>query len=871
MSHWFGKVFLVVFLTALEKSESVADDNVDGLQSIEGSAGWDLTECEQLQDRLETLELAVRSIVSAMASQKNEIFAPITAILEQNAALRVILSSPPVFQGVPENSTIHPDFSYNTTTNTKSETDQAEKLIAVNQLKGAVKCSLAQLLDIKVSEKEPNPSGNINASLNRNKSIEIEWTPLSPECIAYNSGVWIRVFESETPSSGETYLSIPRKCLAEKYNSTFSFAIHSPTKSDDPSNKKSDCHFELTNVLIECRSYKIELIPNYESLKGRSLTTEIVTPSTNGNSIDMKSLLRVATSSSSLTLDWKDNSGCAPQLTSFYLKTIPDGVVNATDETHGSLKIPRTCLDQKRDEKNLFSLTLSADHACPVKWTSLDACRKYAFEMKSEYSKTWSSAPHLWETFTFQQGSSPRDSIYGFSNCPNSGTFYCARPDYDYYQRSYGRYYQSSCQDINEICNGKKDCDSGLDEKNCDKNCITGFKCGRQCISKEKVCDGSYDCVDGSDEHYDCEYAKSCSELINTSGIFSSSTIHSDNVFKNAVQKTIVAISAQSNQIIWLSFSKFNTKENHLVKVYDGPYSTSPLLLSKSGSTKPSSVRSSSNNLYVEFPSYYDKSYGVSVSYTSMENMEKPFVPGCGGYVYGDGSVSSPNYLSNNNNDLDECFWFVEARQSDGVIFVKRNIPQTGGCYISTLRSTLHLSEFPIMTVYDGWNSSGQVLYDELDSPKAAQAKSVVYSVSQKMMIRFTRPKVSCSSMNWSVTTIPKISTTTNLVGMIGTIKSPNYPAAYPNSSDFRWKIVTEPGTSIRLLFALFETQEKFDYIFVFDGPTINSPLLLEKSGLSSTPFAVNSSSNEMLIRFTSDENITLPGFLALYSTVQIL
>jgi hypothetical protein len=33
----------------------------------------------------------------------------------------------------------------------KGETDQADKLIAVNQLKGAVKCSLAQLLDIKVS------------------------------------------------------------------------------------------------------------------------------------------------------------------------------------------------------------------------------------------------------------------------------------------------------------------------------------------------------------------------------------------------------------------------------------------------------------------------------------------------------------------------------------------------------------------------------------------------------------------------------------------------------------------------------------------------------------------------------------------------
>ncbi|EFX82886.1 hypothetical protein DAPPUDRAFT_240713 [Daphnia pulex] len=323
-----------VVLTVLGKSESVADDNVEGFQTVEGSAEWDSTEFQQLQDRLETLESAVRSIVSAMASQKNEIFAPITAILEQNAALRVILSSPPVSQGVPENSTIHPHFSYNTTTNTNSETDQGEKLIAVNQLKGAVKCSLAQLLDIKMSEKEPNPSGNINASLNENKSIEIEWTPLSPECIAYNSGVWIRVFESDTPSSGATYLSIPRKCLTEKNNSTFSFVIHSPTKSDDPS-KEIDCHFELTNVLIECRSYKVELIPNYESLKGRPLTAKIVTPSTvkyksikkaikNGNSIDTKSLLSVETRSGSLTFNWEDNSGCAPQLTSFNLKTIPD-------------------------------------------------------------------------------------------------------------------------------------------------------------------------------------------------------------------------------------------------------------------------------------------------------------------------------------------------------------------------------------------------------------------------------------------------------------------------------------------------------------------------------------------------------------------
>ncbi len=53
------------------------------------------------------------------------------------------------------------------------------------------------------------------------------------------------------------------------------------------------------------------------------------------------------------------------------------------------------------------------------------------------------------------------------------------------------------------------------------------------------------------------------------------------------------------------------------------------------------------------------------------------------------------------------------------------------------------------------------------------------------------------------------------IVESSGTIESPNYPAAYPNSYDYRWNIVTSPGTKIRLLFAFFKTQEKFDFVTV--------------------------------------------------------
>ena len=55
------------------------------------------------------------------------------------------------------------------------------------------------------------------------------------------------------------------------------------------------------------------------------------------------------------------------------------------------------------------------------------------------------------------------------------------------------------------------------------------------------------------------------------------------------------------------------------MKVYDGPYSTSKLLLSHSGPNQIlTSVRSSQNELYIEYPSYYEKDLGVQIHYTSI-------------------------------------------------------------------------------------------------------------------------------------------------------------------------------------------------------------------------------------------------------------
>lgn len=60
---------------------------------------------------------------------------------------------------------------------------------------------------------------------------------------------------------------------------------------------------------------------------------------------------------------------------------------------------------------------------------------------------------------------------------------------------------------------------------------------------------------------------------------------------------------------------------------------------------------------------------------------------------------------------------------------------------------------------------------------------------------------------------------------------------------------------------------KNIQYEQVYDGPTMTSPMLLEKSGSVTTPFTVNSSTNQILIRFASDSDSTYPGFLAVYST----
>jgi hypothetical protein len=102
------------------------------------------------------------------------------------------------------------------------------------------------------------------------------WPALSTECHKYSSGVWIRLYQLgyEFKSPVETSLAVPHKCIKKKSQNTYSLVLSPPSSNA----KKDTCFFSLAKNLTQCRSYAVEVIPNFQTLRGKTLRTTIVIP-----------------------------------------------------------------------------------------------------------------------------------------------------------------------------------------------------------------------------------------------------------------------------------------------------------------------------------------------------------------------------------------------------------------------------------------------------------------------------------------------------------------------------------------------------------------------------------------------------------------
>jgi len=85
---------------------------------------------------------------------------------------------------------------------------------------------------------------------------------------------------------------------------------------------------------------------------------------------------------------------------------------------------------------------------------------------------------------------------------------------------------------------------------------------------------------------------------------------------------------------------------------------------------------------------------------------------------------------------------------------------------------------------------------------------------------------------------------------------------------DCRW-LITSPDTQgiINLVFDQFETESCCDVVYVYNGDTPKSPLIVALSGTETAPQGYNSTQLHMFIRFVTDSTVSGTGFHALFTS----
>ena len=89
----------------------------------------------------------------------------------------------------------------------------------------------------------------------------------------------------------------------------------------------------------------------------------------------------------------------------------------------------------------------------------------------------------------------------------------------------------------------------------------------------------------------------------------------------------------------------------------------------------------------------------------------------------------------------------------------------------------------------------------------------------------------------------------------------------YENDALCEWRIDCGEGL-VSLAFTAFETEDKYDVVTIFDGPTADSAEMHQLSGslTEGDELGYTSSGTSMLVEFQSDESISGPGFEATYT-----
>uniref|UniRef100_A0A3Q3MXM2 Cubilin n=1 Tax=Mastacembelus armatus TaxID=205130 RepID=A0A3Q3MXM2_9TELE len=311
----------------------------------------------------------------------------------------------------------------------------------------------------------------------------------------------------------------------------------------------------------------------------------------------------------------------------------------------------------------------------------------------------------------------------------------------------------------------------------------------------------------------------------------------------------------QGNQLL-LSFSDFHLESSSgcmydYLAVYDGNSSSAAELVKLCGSQLPSTINSSSNQLYVKLRTDSTvNTGGFLASYTTK----------CHNVLISDrhrGVVESLNF-PNNYPPNSQCRWTIQAngRNTISYTFTAFQLEDSSSTCI-----------YDYVKLYDGPNEQAPLIgtFCGYTPPPAHNTTS-----SSLTMVFRTDSSVFMSGfqMMWYQNGCGG-----ELSGPSGSFNSPGYPNNYPENRECIWYITTSAGSSITLTIYEFDVEFhqdcNYDVLEVYGGPDLTAPQLAKLCTTTSRPMHVSSTGNLMTVRFKSDAFISGRGFNASWAEVQ--
>jgi len=175
-----------------------------------------------------------------------------------------------------------------------------------------------------------------------------------------------------------------------------------------------------------------------------------------------------------------------------------------------------------------------------------------------------------------------------------------------------------------------------------------------------------------------------------------------------------------------------------------------------------------------------------------------------------------------------------------------------------------------VLTIYDGSTGSGTVLgtYSGVTTPQPLTSNSNYLYLTFITDSSVTR--LGFAAQYTSIFTGSGAGACTSSASHTLTAVSDSFGCSgYGNGLSITWAITTVSGSRIALEFTAFQTEYNYDIVKIYDGTSTSAPLLASYSGFS-LPAPLQSSSNHLYVKFTSDSSLSYDGFSANYNTVSL-